>query len=105
MLSLSSRILPTNYIPQLSDVGIALLYRSPATLKHITKCKGSGTKNIVDYYAGDELLFMKQFAQSMVKMGNIKPRTGSHGEIRKDYNFIFLLSADQCSGVDSLEIH
>ncbi|GLJ38695.1 hypothetical protein SUGI_0788750 [Cryptomeria japonica] len=46
--------------------------------------KGQSTKNIVDYYAGDELLFMKQFAESMVKMGNIKPRTGSHGEIRKN---------------------
>jgi len=45
--------------------------------------KGQGkTMEIVKAYAENEELFLKQFAESMVKMGNISPLTGSMGEIR-----------------------
>ena len=37
---------------------------------------------LVDAYAADQTLFFNQFADSMVKMGSIKPLTGSMGEIR-----------------------
>ena len=45
--------------------------------------KGKGkTMELVKTYAENEDLFFKQFAVSMVKMGNIKPLTGTKGEIR-----------------------
>lgn len=39
---------------------------------------------LVKKYADDGDLFFEQFADSMVKMGNIKPLTGSNGEVRKN---------------------
>jgi len=45
--------------------------------------KGQGkTMETVKAYAENGELFLKQFAESMVKMGNIGPLTGSKGEIR-----------------------
>jgi len=45
--------------------------------------KGQGkTIETVKVYAENEELFLKQFAESMVKMGNISPLVGSMGEIR-----------------------
>jgi peroxidase len=45
--------------------------------------KGQGkTTETVKAYAENEELFLKQFAKSMVKLGNISPLTGSIGEIR-----------------------
>lgn len=48
-----------------------------------------GTQNqaslqLVKAYAANNQLFFQQFANSMIKMGNISPLTGSRGEIRKN---------------------
>jgi len=40
------------------------------------------TRKLVKEYAENKELFLKQYALSMVKMGNMKPLTGSKGEIR-----------------------
>ncbi|KAK9054240.1 hypothetical protein SSX86_025318 [Deinandra increscens subsp. villosa] len=41
------------------------------------------TYELVKHFAENQDDFFKQFAKSMVKMGNITPLTGNHGEIRK----------------------
>ncbi|PKU83052.1 peroxidase 72-like [Dendrobium catenatum] len=45
--------------------------------------KSEETKKLVTKFAESNEHFFKQFAKSIVKMGNISPLTGSHGEIRK----------------------
>ncbi|KAF5455861.1 hypothetical protein F2P56_025395 [Juglans regia] len=42
------------------------------------------TMELVKRYAEDEGLFFNQFANSMIKMGNISPLTGFKGEVRKN---------------------
>ncbi|ERN02526.1 peroxidase 72 [Amborella trichopoda] len=42
------------------------------------------TMEIVELYAKNNQLFIQHFANSMVKMGNISPLTGSRGEVRKN---------------------
>jgi peroxidase len=42
------------------------------------------TAPIVHRFAGNQKDFFKNFAASMVKMGNIGPLTGNDGEIRKN---------------------
>ncbi|KAF7119729.1 hypothetical protein RHSIM_Rhsim13G0227600 [Rhododendron simsii] len=44
----------------------------------------STTKSLVQFYNDNPSLFLADFANSMVKMGNISPLTGSSGEIRKN---------------------
>lgn len=41
------------------------------------------TMDLVKHYAENQDDFFKQFAKSMIRMGNITPLTGNHGEIRK----------------------
>ncbi|KAK1277437.1 Peroxidase 59 [Acorus gramineus] len=42
----------------------------------------STTKSLVQAYSQDSALFFRNFANSMIKMGNISPLTGSEGQIR-----------------------
>ncbi|XP_042379387.1 peroxidase 49-like [Zingiber officinale] len=42
------------------------------------------TSALVRLYADDGGLFFDHFAKAMIKMGNISPLTGDHGEIRKN---------------------
>lgn len=42
------------------------------------------TKSLVESYSNDVNLFFVDFVNSMIKMGNISPLTGSAGEIRKN---------------------
>ncbi|XP_068636381.1 peroxidase 72-like [Aristolochia californica] len=46
--------------------------------------KSEQTMQLVKLYAENNDLFFKQFAESMVKMGNISPLTGKKGVIRKN---------------------
>ncbi|KAK4265676.1 hypothetical protein QN277_026696 [Acacia crassicarpa] len=49
---------------------------------------GADTVAIVNSFAANQALFFKQFAASMIKMGNISPLTGTQGEIRSQCNFV-----------------
>ncbi|XAR60433.1 Peroxidase [Bertholletia excelsa] len=42
------------------------------------------TKSLVELYSSNPMLFLSDFANSMIKMGNISVLTGSSGEIRKN---------------------
>ncbi|CAB4281721.1 unnamed protein product [Prunus armeniaca] len=48
----------------------------------------TNTKNLVQSYSSNSGLFLSDFADSMVKMGNISPLTGSAGEIRKNCRLV-----------------
>ncbi|KAK4371091.1 hypothetical protein RND71_010566 [Anisodus tanguticus] len=50
---------------------------------------GIQTKNLVENYAANPIAFFEQFAESMVKLGNIKnPETYVNGEVRKNCRFV-----------------
>ncbi|MCD7452510.1 hypothetical protein HAX54_017197 [Datura stramonium] len=50
---------------------------------------GIQTKKIVEKYAANTIAFFEQFAESMVKMGNItNPETYVNGEVRKSCRFV-----------------
>ncbi|KAL5995438.1 hypothetical protein ACLOJK_025500 [Asimina triloba] len=44
----------------------------------------STTRPLVENYSNDTSAFFRDFANSMIKMGNISPLTGSAGQIRKN---------------------
>ena len=48
----------------------------------------STTKPLVQSYSNNSVLFFGDFANAMIKMGNINPKTGSDGEIRKNCRVI-----------------
>ncbi|XP_008235963.1 PREDICTED: peroxidase P7-like [Prunus mume] len=50
--------------------------------QELFKSDGSDSDNLVQHYANSPQDFKEDFGASMVKMGNIKPLTGSDGEIR-----------------------
>ncbi|KAL4380746.1 hypothetical protein HN51_004076 [Arachis hypogaea] len=49
---------------------------------------GADTISLVDTYSNSKIAFNQQFAQSMIKMGNIGVLTGDQGEIRSHCNFV-----------------
>jgi len=46
------------------------------------------TKPLVQSYSNNIVLFYGDFVKSMIKMGNISPKTGSVGQIRKNCRVI-----------------
>ncbi|XP_047320945.1 peroxidase P7-like [Impatiens glandulifera] len=52
--------------------------------QELFKGDGSESSNLVQYFANNPAQFSEAFAYSMIKMGNLKPLTGSNGEIRKN---------------------
>lgn len=44
----------------------------------------STTKTIVELYSNNSAVFFRDFANAMIKMGNISPLTGGDGEIRSN---------------------
>lgn len=69
----------TNYFKNL-EVGRGLLI----TDEILYSTKGSKTEALVKYYAKNSQAFFKQFAKSIVKMGNITPLIKPRGVIRKN---------------------
>ncbi|KAI4334643.1 hypothetical protein L6164_013360 [Bauhinia variegata] len=49
---------------------------------------GADTIDIVNSFSSDQNAFFTSFVESMIKMGNINPLTGSEGEIRTQCNFV-----------------
>lgn len=49
---------------------------------------GGSTDSIVDEYSRSPSAFNSDFASAMVKMGDIDPKTGSQGEIRRLCNVV-----------------
>jgi peroxidase len=45
---------------------------------------GADTVAVVNRFANSQTAFFDSFAQSMIKLGNLSPLTGSNGEIRAD---------------------
>lgn len=54
------------------------------TDQELYSTSGAETVAIVNRFAKSQSSFFDSFAQSMIKMGNINPLTGSQGEIRSD---------------------
>lgn len=57
---------------------------------------GTSADSLVKQYAADTSKFFKQFAKSMIKMGNIKPLTGSSGQIRINCRKVNWKVTDEC---------
>ena len=59
-----------------------LAYRGLLSSDQILLTKNEKSMQLVKQYAENMELFFDHFAKSIVKMGNISPLTGEHGEIR-----------------------
>lgn len=53
--------------------------------QQLYKGDGTGSDDLVRYYANNLDAFRADFSVSMIKMGNIRPLTGENGEIRSNY--------------------
>ncbi|XAR57932.1 Peroxidase [Bertholletia excelsa] len=60
-----------------------LAYKGLLSSDEVLVTKSQQSLELVKKYAENNVLFLQQFAKSMVKMGNISPLTGLRGEIRK----------------------
>ncbi|KAL6203532.1 hypothetical protein ACLB2K_027232 [Fragaria x ananassa] len=50
--------------------------------QELFKGNGSASDKLVQYYSSHSSAFGKDFSKSMIKMGNMKPLTGTAGEVR-----------------------
>lgn len=60
------------------------LLQSDQILYSSNAAAASTTRSIVESFSNNSLLFFSNFVNSMIKMGNISPLTGSSGGIRKN---------------------
>ena len=61
-----------------------LAYKGLLNSDQVLFTKNAESRELVKKYAYNQELFFQQFAESMIKMGNISPLTGYKGEIRKN---------------------
>ncbi|KAM3693053.1 hypothetical protein ACJW31_08G136300 [Castanea mollissima] len=79
------RSLDRNMLSQLQGLcGNNLLNRKALLSSDQVLLSSYETKRLVQDYSSSTDRFFEDFAESMVKMGNISPLTGSRGEIRKN---------------------
>ncbi|GFQ04246.1 peroxidase 52 [Phtheirospermum japonicum] len=71
--------------PEHFDTNYFQLLMEKQTLLHSDQqlFSGGSTDSIVKKYSNDPETFYKDFGNSMIKMGDIKPLTGTKGQIRK----------------------
>lgn len=77
----STDLFDTNYYRNLLN-GKGLLGSDQILFSSATA--STTTKSLVQSYSTNQKLFFSDFANSMIKMGNISPITGTNGEIRKN---------------------
>ncbi|KAL6969450.1 peroxidase [Sarracenia purpurea var. burkii] len=58
----------------------------------------SESADLVRYYSGNSTAFRDDFSASMIKMGNLKPLTGSNGDLLCNYIFFVLTVFFFCKG-------
>ncbi|KAE8694200.1 Peroxidase 15 [Hibiscus syriacus] len=61
-----------------------LAYKGLLSSDQVLFTKNDVSRELVKKYAYNQQLFFEQFAESMIKVGNISPLTGYKGEIRKN---------------------
>lgn len=61
-----------------------LAFKGLLSSDQILLTQNAESAKLVKLYAENTEIFFQHFAQSMVNMGNITPKTGSSGEIRKN---------------------
>lgn len=61
-----------------------IAYKGLLSSDEILFTNSEKTRELVRLYADNNEEFFKQFAKSMIRMGNISPLTGKHGQIRKN---------------------
>lgn len=49
---------------------------------------GGTTRKLVEFYIRNQKTFFENFKESMIKMGNMRPLTGTSGEIRRNCRFV-----------------
>lgn len=71
-----------------SDYFKALLNRKGLLHSDQVLFNGGSADDIVGTYAGDRNAFLVDFANAMVKLGNLSPLTGDQGEVREDCRMV-----------------
>ncbi|KAL2621768.1 hypothetical protein R1flu_001973 [Riccia fluitans] len=59
-----------------------LLFKGILNSDEVLFTQAKDTKGLVETYAKNQTRFFNDFSASMIKMGNMKPKTGKQGEIR-----------------------
>ncbi|XP_010265936.1 PREDICTED: peroxidase N [Nelumbo nucifera] len=65
-----------------------LLFSDQNLFSNTSSQAGSTTKALVESYSNSSKLFFQDFVNSMIKMGNISPLTGTNGQIRNNCSVV-----------------